>query len=37
MPIINLDKKTRLATKVSKADSFLTRLWGLLNRKELGP
>ena len=37
MPIINLDKKTRLATKVSKADSFLTRLLGLLNRKELGP
>ncbi|HEY2989666.1 MAG TPA: DUF192 domain-containing protein [Candidatus Binatia bacterium] len=37
MPIINLDKKTWLATKVRKADSFLTRLLGLLKRNKLGP
>ena len=37
MPVINLSKKTWLATKVHKADNFLTRLVGLLKRKHLGP
>lgn len=37
MPVINLTKKTWLATKVRKADNFLTRLIGLLKRKHLGP
>ncbi|HWP22749.1 MAG TPA: DUF192 domain-containing protein [Candidatus Binatia bacterium] len=37
MPVINLTKKTWLATKVKKADSFVTRLIGLLKRKHLGP
>lgn len=37
MPVINLTKKTWLATKVRKADNFLTRLVGLLKRKTLGP
>ena len=37
MPVINLTKKTWLATKVRKVDSFLTRLIGLLKRKRLGP
>ena len=37
MPVINLSKKTWLATKVRKADNFLTRLVGLLKRKNLGP
>jgi uncharacterized protein len=37
MPVINLTKKTWLATKVRKADSFLTRLVGLLKRTRLGP
>ena len=37
MPVINLSKKTWLATKVHKADNFLTRLIGLLKRKNLGP
>ncbi|HEY3302399.1 MAG TPA: DUF192 domain-containing protein [Candidatus Binatia bacterium] len=37
MPIINLDKNTWLATKVRKADSFLTRLVGLIKRNKLGP
>jgi len=37
MPVINLTKKTWLATKVCKADSFLTRLVGLLKRTTLGP
>ncbi|HWO40281.1 MAG TPA: DUF192 domain-containing protein [Candidatus Eisenbacteria bacterium] len=37
MPVINLTKKTWLATKVRKADSFLTRLIGLLKRTQLGP
>jgi len=37
MPVINLTKKTWLATKVRKADSFVTRLIGLLKRKRLGP
>jgi uncharacterized membrane protein (UPF0127 family) len=37
MPVINLTKKTWLATKVRKADSFLTRLVGLLKRTQLGP
>jgi len=37
MPIINLTKKTWLATTVRKADNFLTRLIGLLKRKRLGP
>src|SRR5436853_6246539 len=37
MPIINVTKKTWLATKVRKADSFLTRLVGLLKRTHLGP
>jgi uncharacterized membrane protein (UPF0127 family) len=37
MPVINLTKKTWLATKVRKADTFLTRLIGLLKRRRLGP
>jgi len=37
MPVINLTKKTWLATKVRKADNFLTRLVGLLKRNQLGP
>ena len=37
MPVINLTKKTWLATKVRKADNFLTRLVGLLKRTHLGP
>jgi uncharacterized membrane protein (UPF0127 family) len=37
VPVINLSKKTWLATKVRKADNFLTRLVGLLKRKHLGP
>ncbi len=37
MPIINLTKETWLATKVRKADNFLTRLVGLLKRTHLGP
>jgi uncharacterized membrane protein (UPF0127 family) len=37
MPVTNLDKKTWLATKIRKADSFLTRLLGLLRRKRLAP
>ena len=37
MPVINLTKETWLATKVRKADNFLTRLGGLLKRTNLGP
>ncbi|HXG50519.1 MAG TPA: DUF192 domain-containing protein [candidate division Zixibacteria bacterium] len=37
MPVINLTKKTWLATKVRKADNFLTRLIGLLKRSNLAP
>jgi uncharacterized membrane protein (UPF0127 family) len=37
MPLINLTKKTWLATKVAKADKFLTRVVGLLKRRHLGP
>ena len=37
MPVINLTKKTWLATKVRIADKFLTRLVGLLKRTHLGP
>jgi uncharacterized membrane protein (UPF0127 family) len=37
VPVINLTKKTWLATKVRKADSFLTRLVGLLKRSNIGP
>ena len=37
MPAINLTKKTWLATKVRKADNFVTRLVGLLKRTNLGP
>lgn len=37
MPVINLTKQTWLATKVRKADKFLTRLVGLLKRTHLGP
>lgn len=37
MPVINITKKTWLATKVKKADNFLTRLVGLLKRSNLGP
>lgn len=37
MPLINLTKNTWLATKVRKADNFITRLVGLLKRKNLGP
>jgi uncharacterized protein len=37
VPVINLTKQTWLATKVRKADNFLTRLIGLLKRTHLGP
>jgi len=37
VPIINATRKTWLATKVRKADNFLTRLVGLLKRNHLGP
>jgi uncharacterized membrane protein (UPF0127 family) len=37
MPVINITKKTWLATKVRKADNFITRLVGLLKRRHLGP
>jgi len=37
VPVINLTKETWLATKVRKADNFLTRLVGLLKRTNLGP
>lgn len=37
MPVINLTKQTWLATKVRKADNFVTRLVGLLKRSHLGP
>jgi uncharacterized protein len=37
MPVININKKTWLATKVRKADNFITRLVGLLKRTHLGP
>jgi uncharacterized membrane protein (UPF0127 family) len=37
MPVINLTKKTWLATKVRKADNFFTRLVGLLKRTQLAP
>jgi len=37
MPVLNLTKKTWLATTVKKADNFLTRLVGLLRRRSLGP
>jgi len=37
VPVINATRKTWLATKVRKADNFLTRLVGLLKRKNLGP
>jgi len=37
VPVINLTKKSWLATKVRKADNFLTRLVGLLKRTQLGP
>ena len=37
MPVINLTKQTWLATKVRKADNFMTRLVGLLKRTTLGP
>src|ERR1051325_1883297 len=37
MPVTNLDKKTWVATKIRKADSFLTRLLGLMRRKRLAP
>jgi uncharacterized membrane protein (UPF0127 family) len=37
VPITNLTKQTWLATKVRKADNFLTRLVGLLKRTHLGP
>jgi len=37
VPVINLTKKTWLATNVRKADNFVTRLVGLLKRSHLGP
>jgi uncharacterized protein len=37
VPVINATRQTWLATKVRKADSFLTRLVGLLKRTNLGP
>ena len=35
MPVINLTRGTWLATRVKKADNFLTRVVGLLKRKTL--
>jgi len=37
VPVINLTKETWLATKVRKADNFVTRLVGLLKRTTLAP
>jgi uncharacterized membrane protein (UPF0127 family) len=37
VPVTNLTKNTWLATKVRKADNFVTRLVGLLKRSTLGP
>ncbi len=37
MPIVNLTRNTWMATKVRKAETFLTRLIGLLLRRSLGP
>ena len=37
MPVLNVTRKTWLATTVRKADRFLTRLVGLLRREALGP
>jgi uncharacterized membrane protein (UPF0127 family) len=37
MPVLNLTKKTWLATKIKRADNFFTRLIGLLWREKLGP
>lgn len=37
MPVVNLTKGTWLATKISKADKFGTRLVGLLRRRSLNP
>jgi uncharacterized membrane protein (UPF0127 family) len=37
VPVINLTKNTWLATKIRKADNFITRLVGLLKRSTLGP
>jgi uncharacterized membrane protein (UPF0127 family) len=37
VPVINLTKNTWLATKIRKADNFVTRLIGLLKRSTLGP
>jgi uncharacterized membrane protein (UPF0127 family)/Flp pilus assembly protein TadG len=37
MPVINVTKKTWLATTVRKADTFLSRFVGLLHREKLGP
>ena len=37
MPVINLTRNTWLATKIRKADNFVTRLVGLLKRSTLGP
>ena len=37
VPVINLTRRTWLATRVKKADNFLTRVVGLLKRTALGP
>ena len=37
MPVVNLSKNTWLATTVLKADSFTSRLVGLLRRSTIGP
>jgi uncharacterized membrane protein (UPF0127 family) len=37
VPVINLTRKTWLATKIRKADNFVTRLVGLLKLSTLGP
>jgi uncharacterized membrane protein (UPF0127 family) len=37
VPVINLTRGTWLATRVKKADNFLTRIVGLLKRHALGP
>ncbi len=36
MPVLNITRKTWLASHVRKADNFLTRLVGLLRRKRIG-
>ena len=36
MPITNMSKDTRFATRLTRADTFVKRLRGLLGKRELG-